>query len=180
VIGPMCVINRTTGEPAVHLECALFSVKGCPFLARPHATRREANMPDGVVIDEAHLMRNPKVAALYSTRQYELHRRGRGPGQYILFLGEPNEVLWSAQGREATYAEVVDSMHSGFHFLVEEAKGHGIVGLEELRRATHAALPLLPKMRDDKDQDAQELLVKMGIMIDEAVRDTETATGLNG
>ena len=35
VIGPMCVINRTTMEPACHRDCAEFTAKACPFLIHP-------------------------------------------------------------------------------------------------------------------------------------------------
>jgi hypothetical protein len=38
-LGPMCVINRTTMEPACHRECAEFSVRACPFLLRPRMRR---------------------------------------------------------------------------------------------------------------------------------------------
>src|SRR5690242_2247182 len=40
-IGPMCGINRTTAEPPSHRDCALWSVRNCPFLSRPHMVRRE-------------------------------------------------------------------------------------------------------------------------------------------
>ena len=36
-IGPMCVINRTTSEPASHRDCAEFAVKACPFLLEGRA-----------------------------------------------------------------------------------------------------------------------------------------------
>ena len=40
VLGPMCGITRTTSEPPCHRECAQWSARFCPFLSRPHMTRR--------------------------------------------------------------------------------------------------------------------------------------------
>src|SRR5438046_1182517 len=47
VLGPMCGINRTSAEPPCHLECARYSAKNCPFLSKPHMTRRENGLRDG-------------------------------------------------------------------------------------------------------------------------------------
>src|SRR5262245_60746512 len=41
VLGPMCGITRTTSEPPCHIDCARWSAKNCPFLARPKMVRRE-------------------------------------------------------------------------------------------------------------------------------------------
>lgn len=40
VIGPMCAVNRTSSEPPSHLECARFSARRCPFLARKRCPKR--------------------------------------------------------------------------------------------------------------------------------------------
>ena len=44
VIGPMCAVNRISGEPPAHLECADFAGRACPFLVRPAMKRRETNL----------------------------------------------------------------------------------------------------------------------------------------
>lgn len=59
VIGPMCAINRTSAEPPCHYDCAVWSVKNCPFLSRPRMVRRENDMPADAVAGEAGLKRNP-------------------------------------------------------------------------------------------------------------------------
>lgn len=70
VIGPMCAVNRNTSESPSHRSCALYAVKTCPFLTRPHAHRREAGLPEdisqpgGIAID-----RNPGVALVWVTRK---------------------------------------------------------------------------------------------------------------
>lgn len=47
VIGPMCVINRITSEPACHRDCAEFAAKACPFLIRPRQKRNEKDLIEG-------------------------------------------------------------------------------------------------------------------------------------
>ena len=44
VAGPMCGINRTSGEPPCHADCALWSALNCPFLSNPRMVRREDDL----------------------------------------------------------------------------------------------------------------------------------------
>src|SRR5690348_7959044 len=50
VIGPMCGINRVSSEPPCHHDCALYSVKACPFLSQPRMRRNEKDLPEGGVV----------------------------------------------------------------------------------------------------------------------------------
>ena len=59
VVGPVCAVNRTSAEPPMHLDCATWSVQGCPFLTRPHMHRREAGLPEG--------RRSPQASACDAT-----------------------------------------------------------------------------------------------------------------
>jgi hypothetical protein len=166
VIGPMSVVNRTTSEPAVHRECALFSVKGCPFLMRAHAVRRENALPDATYADEASISRNPGVTALYSTRTCEVYRRGRNQGDFLLFLGEPEEVEWYKAGQLATRSEVLASIQSGYHLLLAEAEKEGKEALFALFQSTERAFPILPKRTRDSDDDQSDVfLLQMGEML---------------
>src|SRR5262249_28082369 len=65
-VGPMCIVNRTSGEPPAHRECAIFSAIACPFLSKPAVERRENNlpMPEEIRVHPAMLQRNPGVAAV--------------------------------------------------------------------------------------------------------------------
>jgi hypothetical protein len=81
-IGPMCAVNQTTAEPPSHKECAEWSVRGCPFLAKPQMVRRtddkieqlKAENPSaGIPID-----RNPGVTCLWTTKSYQLFPDGAG------------------------------------------------------------------------------------------------------
>lgn len=123
VIGPMCAVNRTSAEPPSHPECARFSALACPFLTRPKALRRTANlppervMPAGIMIE-----RNPGATAVWTIRG-----RARGKpdsaGHLLFDLGEPAWVEWYAEGRLATRHEIVASIESGLPLLREMCRG---------------------------------------------------------
>jgi hypothetical protein len=121
VIGPMCVVNRTTGEPPCHLECARFSARNCPFLTKPRMKRvGEENLPCGVV-DGAGIAikRNPGCAAVWIVKPRTWRLFSDGQGGQLINIGEgpPHAVEWYALGREATRAEVMDSVESGLPLL---------------------------------------------------------------
>jgi hypothetical protein len=118
-VGPMGTVNRTSPEPAAHKECALYAVKACPFLTRPAMRRREAGLPEGLGVEthtpgamQAH---NPGVTAIWTTRAQQPFPDGKGG---LLFrMGDPHEVLWFAEGRPATRAEVQEAMESELAIL---------------------------------------------------------------
>jgi hypothetical protein len=145
VIGPMCALNRISAEPPNHRDCAEYAAKACPFLARPHARRRDAGLPASVVDDRVQtaalgpiadipgisgatsggfsVRRNPGVALVWITRSYELQTDGRGG---VLFqVGDPELTLWFAEGRPATRAEVLHSIDTGMPTLRAVADREG-------------------------------------------------------
>ena len=120
VVGPMCVVNRISSEPPSHRDCADFAARACPFLARPDMRRREI---DGAIAKDepAGFMigRNPGVTCLYVTRDYTLTRPFAG-GHGVLFqLGDIETTMFYAEGRQATIAEIVESIVTGIPALVE-------------------------------------------------------------
>lgn len=152
VLGPMCGINRTTTEPPCHLDCADWSARACPFLARPHARRREVedaltvHHPGGVP-----LLRNPGVALLWITREYALFDDGHG--RPLIRVGPPMAVRWYAEGRDATREEVAASIESGYPALLEMAETQdrdqpGAGAVDELARRALAFLSLYPPRTD--------------------------------
>jgi hypothetical protein len=146
VLGPMCAVNRTSAEPPSHRDCAIWSARNCPFLSRPHARRRENNMP---VEPEKHvpgimLKRNPGVALVWIT-EHGRWRRRRVPNGLLFEIGEPVETLWYAEGREATREEVDASIDSGLPALREIAEQEGEGALLELAACVERAKPFLPE-----------------------------------
>jgi len=115
VAGPMCGINRTSSEPPCHIECARWSAMNCPFLTNPRMVRREDenfNKTSHLENGAGHaILRNPGVAMVWVTREYEIFNDGKG--RPLIQMGEPERVEWYAQGRNATRDEVQASIDSG-------------------------------------------------------------------
>lgn len=124
VIGPMCGLNRTTAEPGCHRECAQWSARNCPFLSRPHMTRREDDRfnNDTLVKESAGtaLARNPGVMLLWTTKSFQVFNDGRN--RPLIHVGEPTSLEFWTQGRIATRAEIAASVESGLPALIAIAE----------------------------------------------------------
>jgi hypothetical protein len=148
VIGPMCGINRINAEPPCHARCAEYAARACPFLTQPRMRRNEKDTPwgDEPVAAGIAIKRNPGVALLWTTRSYRIVRDGPG----VLFqLGDPEHIEGYAEGRRATFDEVMHSIDTGLPLLMEVAVEEGpdaVVALEQhIKRgtkliATHVAM----------------------------------------
>jgi hypothetical protein len=146
VLGPMCGVTGTTAEPPCHLDCAVYSARACPFLATPQMTRRERRMPEGTAEPPGIMIRrNPGVTLVWVTapRRWACQRE---PGGGLLFnVGDtPGRALWFARGRDATRAEVLESIESGLPLLREMAERDGPGAVADLTRMTARALELIP------------------------------------
>lgn len=143
VIGPMCVVNRVTSEPPVHMECGLYSVKACPFLTRPRAQYRTANMPEGCADPGGiALTHNPGACALYTTRSFGVMQLDNG---FLLRLGDAESVQFWHAGRIATRAEVDDAVNIGLPKLrkmAEEDGPHAVAQLAEMLEAAAFWFPV--------------------------------------
>ncbi len=115
VIGPMCAINRTSGEPPCHLDCATFAAKACPFLTHPKMRRNTKDIPGERFTSPTHHDRNPGAAGVWSTRSFKVIRGLAG--EALFEMGPPSEVSWWSEGRPATREEIVESMKSGLVLL---------------------------------------------------------------
>lgn len=140
-IGPMCAVNRTSGEPPGHRECAIFSACACPFLTKPQVERRENNIPEDSRIHPAMLDRNPGVAMVWVTGSYEARKTPDGP---LFTMGDPSEVLFFCAGRPATREEIMHSIDTGMPFLREMAEKQGAEALEALSQMYSEAIRLVP------------------------------------
>jgi hypothetical protein len=143
-IGPMCAINRISSEPPSHRECAQYSARVCPFLSKPQMTRRPIETDEQIHVAGIMIERNPGVTLLYYTKRYRILKVNDG----VLFqLGRAFKVEWFREGREATRAEVMESMRTGLPAL-EKACDLDLdpaVAKEELKVQLKKALVLVPR-----------------------------------
>jgi hypothetical protein len=147
VIGPMCAVNWTSGEPPSHRDCAVFSAIACPFLTMPKALRRESNLPPTAVMHPSGLERNPGVAMVWVCKDYQLipgTYSKESPASYLVRMGKPSKVHFYAQGRPATRDEIVESITTGLPHLEEAARAQGPAALEALERQVVTAMKLIP------------------------------------
>jgi hypothetical protein len=148
-IGPMCTINRISSEPPSHRECAEFSARACPFLARPKMERRPGELPDGLRIGDGPMFggcgleHNPGATVLYLPMTFA--RFADGKGGHLFHLGEPLEVEWWTEGRKATPTEAAAAFNLGADRLKALAELQGAAAVREFRRLHARALMLLPK-----------------------------------
>lgn len=119
VVGPMCVVTKTSAEPASHYSCAQYSAIACPFLARPNMRRNEKDLPEGHQPPAGvAIMRNPGVTAVLVTRTIKPFKDHDGG---LLFqMGEPDAVEWYALRGRANRKQVMDSIESGLPLLQEQ------------------------------------------------------------
>jgi hypothetical protein len=148
VIGPMCAITRTTSEPPSHRECAEFAARTCPFLTRPAMKYNHKNLPNDYQKPAGiFLTRNPGVTCLWISKSYKPFN---ADGAVLFTVGEPEEVYWYAEGRPATYKEVLRSINGGLPSLEEVARPDGEEAMQELRRMTEITMKMIPQPTDGK------------------------------
>lgn len=143
VVGPMCVVNRTSGEPPSHHDCAVYSATACPFLTLPRAKRNESGLDElGAISNEGALKHNPGVTALYVSRSYRLFRAGES--SVLVRMGEPERVEWYREGRPATRAEVLEAFERGLPALRKIAEEESASAELELAAYEERAMALVP------------------------------------
>jgi len=144
VAGPMCGINRTSSEPPSHAACALWSARNCPFLSNPRMVRREDERINNDKLRENAsgfaITRNPGVAMLWHTRQYEVFKTDNGP---LIQMGEPESIDWFACGKRATREQVMQSIESGLPNLEAMARTEkgGIEALQAAQKRFEKWIP---------------------------------------
>lgn len=150
LIGPMCVVNRTTSEPPGHPICAEWSARNCPFMARPHAVRREDafTKPLEQHVAGEMIKRNPGVGCVWYCDRYDV--MPDGAGKFLLRIGDAvQRPTWWCEGRPATRVEVEASITSGVPLLEatldREPPARRALGLDELQRMLALARVWLPR-----------------------------------
>lgn len=145
-IGPMCTVNRVSGDPAMHLGCAEYSCVHCPFLSDPDRVRREdetTRAAEAAAGDWGAIKRNPGVVAIWLTKKFHLEP-GAGT-KTLVRLGRPQRVIWYAKGRLATRAEVRESYEAGCPSLEALAREEGVHAVAALREMQAQAIRWWPK-----------------------------------
>lgn len=140
LVGPMCGINRISSEPPSCHDCAGWAVQACPFLLNPHMRRMPSEDGDrevGVMVK-----RNPGVTLLWEAREWSPFRVDGG---VLIDLGDPLNVAWIREGRNATRAEVEESIAGGVGQLREMAAEEGAEAVAELRRREQELDALKPE-----------------------------------
>jgi hypothetical protein len=145
LLGPMSIVSRTVSEPPSHRDCAEYSVKACPFMSRPHMSRREAGLPEeGQHADGIPILRNPGVMCLWVTRSYRPFLAEGGKSGMLFEVGEPTETVWYAEGRLATRAEVLASLGEGatsLRALLAAQAPHELAAFDQALQAAQAYVP---------------------------------------
>lgn len=142
VIGPMCAVNRTSSEPPSHVECAQYSATACPFLTTPSMERRTNNRPDDA-LEPAGVMltRNPGVTMTWTSRTWGTYEVENG---LLVDIGEPTDVAWYCEGREATTEEILTSIRTGLPALTEMAEDEGPAAIKMLTHRVTMVLRMIP------------------------------------
>jgi hypothetical protein len=147
VLGPMCGITRTSSEPPCHRDCARWAARFCPFLSKPHMTRRgeeELERAGATCVGGIGITRNPGVALLWYARDYTVWRPEGGG--ILIKIGDPEEWEWYAEGRKATRAEVMESIRTGIPYLEETAREQA-GAMEDLHRRIAEFTQYLPEAK---------------------------------
>lgn len=120
--GPMNAIQMISGEPPVHRECALFSVRACPFLLLPLAKRREANLPGEIgeigEPGDVFVKENPGISAIITCTKFKLSRTSA-----VFHVTDLTNVEWFTEGREATHEEITTALRAGHARLTRIRNG---------------------------------------------------------
>ena len=85
--------------------------------------------------------RNPGVTLLWEAREWEPFRVDGG---VLIDIGDPLNVDWIREGRNATRLEVDESIAGGISALWEMAAEEGPEAVAELRRREQELEPLKP------------------------------------
>lgn len=140
VVGPMCIVNKTSGEPPSHPDCAKFAVQACPFMLLPNAQRRTAQLPEATTVHPDMLLHNPGAMVLWTTDQWAVEYT-QPP---VVNFGEPKRVSFWFEGRTATRGEVLDAFAKGLPALKAAADEDGGDAPQQLARRVNDAMFWLP------------------------------------
>lgn len=132
VTGPMCTLTRASAEPPCHRGCAIFAVKNCPFMTKPLAKRADVSGREHIQPGGEMILRNPGVMAVYETKSYRVHLDPLG--RPVMIMGDPDDITWWREGREAKPDEIIHSLETGLPELYKMAASEGPIAQYELQQ----------------------------------------------
>lgn len=142
LLGPMCAITRTVGEPPAHRDCAEFAARACPFMAIPEKRRRESGLPTDASMSDNGSRRNPGAMLLWITNDFHILHDPGGKG-YLFRIAAPTSLTGFYEGRPATRAEVMASLEGGLALLQAQADAEGPAARVHLSTLTRKAVELI-------------------------------------
>lgn len=155
VVGPMCLVNRTTAEPDCHTDCAEYAARACPFLANDRTRRNDAReLPAGSRIHPQGHKRNPGVACVFVHTERWLKRVPQAAGAVPLWrmpFGEPRRLTFFANSERASRRQVMQSLDGGMAILQAAAAAEGPEATTELACYYAATVALVERWTDDFD-----------------------------
>jgi hypothetical protein len=144
VVGPMCVISRTTAEPGCHVECAAFAAQACPFLNGREKRRRLGDVADDALVAPPGIMSTDTVAVSVVWRTRSCSLFDDGSGGMLFKVGQPEQVDWYLHGQPATRAESLAALEVSYQKLVVLAQADepdAVSTLVHLRAVAEQYLP---------------------------------------
>lgn len=122
VAGPISCVNRVTSEPPMHLDCAEYALKTCPFLTKPHMERRTAGLPEATTTLHGQLLANPHINLAWVVKRYDLIPR---EGDFYFYFGcvPPEAVRWYRAGKVLSRLEVTALFDGELRAYFEEYNG---------------------------------------------------------
>jgi hypothetical protein len=145
VVGPACVISRTTAEPGSHVECAAFAVQACPFLTQREVRRNTApHDPAGELVAPPGIMNTHQPGVCVVWRARTASTFDDGSGGTLIKVGAPLQVDWYTAGRFATRDEALAGLARSYAGLLELAQQEGDDAVAQLAALHEQALLHLP------------------------------------
>ena len=149
LVGPVSLFTRVSPEPPMHAQCAAYAARSCPFLTKPRAHRRSADLPEGLRAPPGEFLQgNPHVVLQWFARSFsvEVYHLGNGKHAPLFLLHEPLALLWFTEGRPATPPEVERAVSEATDKLDAMARAEGPAGVQEMTSKVQVALATLERL----------------------------------
>ena len=138
VVGSKVTITRVNDEPPNHRECAIFALKACPFIAIPSMRRNRKNMP--MIMDVETEVPHSSIYVMWLTKAVSAVP-WHGATETLYMLGDPEEVLWFAEGKLASRFKVTQAIDRDLLELRGSVNRNAIPQIERYYKSLESWLP---------------------------------------